>query len=179
MIRAKYCNNLNHIHGGNIEMYIQNNLWRNRVHQVIPHIHTFVPPRGFLLHFKLAAAVTKILFSLACILVLILGCKDRGQTEQWEANSVNSKGILWITDRTEMSLVCNVTWISNQTIEYQRSHLQIGLIKQRILYTNIYTFSGKMLGSLFSAKYVTFSNCFSLTKNTEKWKLRNDDPFRL
>lgn len=26
IIREKYCNNLNHIHGGNTEMYIQNNL---------------------------------------------------------------------------------------------------------------------------------------------------------
>lgn len=77
-------------------MYIQNNLWRNRVRQVIPYIHTIIPlsPRGFLLRFKLGAAVTKSLFFLTYILVLIPGCKDRGQTEQWEANSVNSKGIL-------------------------------------------------------------------------------------
>lgn len=89
IIREKYCNNLSHIHGGNTEMYIQNNLWRNRVHQVIPYIHTIIPlsPRGFLLRFKLGAAVTKSLFFLTYILVLIPGCKDRGQTEQWEANS--------------------------------------------------------------------------------------------
>lgn len=95
MIREKYCNNLNNIHGGNTEMYIQNHLWRNRVHQVILHIHTFIPlsPRGFLLHFKPGAAVTERLFSLRCILVLIPGCKDGGQRVQWEANSVNSKGI--------------------------------------------------------------------------------------
>lgn len=140
MMREKYYNNLNHFQGGNTEMYIQKTLWRNRVHQVIPHIHTLISlsPRGFLLHFKLGAAVTKSLFFLTCILALIPGCKDRGQTEQWEANSVNSKGILWKTDRTEMSLVCYVTWISNQTTEYQTTHLQIGLIKQRILYTNVY-----------------------------------------
>lgn len=37
----------------------------------------------------------------------------------------------------------------------------------------------KMLGSLFSAKYVTFFQTVFLYKNTVKYKNRNDDPFRL